>query len=139
MNLFVLDTDHFSLYLLGHPQVVQNVALNANQSLALTVITVEEQLAGWQRALRQATADLRRENIYRRLADTARGFAGWTILPFSIAAMNQSAIFLRSRLNVGGFDLKIASIALDFQGTIITRNARDFGRVPGLSVADWSV
>jgi tRNA(fMet)-specific endonuclease VapC len=53
--------------------------------------------------------------------------------------MQRHATLIRSRLNVGSFDLKIAAIALEYQATVVTRNVRDFGRVPGLTIVDWSV
>ncbi len=138
MSLFLLDTDHLSLYQMGHPQVVKNVLLHLTDRLALAVITVEEQLSGWQRALHQARDDARRAEVYRRMALTVESWSGWLVLPFGVAAMGRHAALLRQRLNVGSNDLKIAAIAQEHNATVVTRNHRDFGRVPALAVDDWS-
>ncbi|WP_395092089.1 hypothetical protein [Armatimonas sp.] len=36
-------------------------------------------------------------------------------------------------------DLKIASIALSNQATLLTRNLRDYSKVPGLRCEDWTL
>ena len=41
------------------------------------------------------------------------------------------------RLNVGPNDLRIAATALEIGASVVTRNVRDFSRVPGLSIATW--
>jgi tRNA(fMet)-specific endonuclease VapC len=43
------------------------------------------------------------------------------------------------RLNIGLMDLRIGAVALENGFTVITRNLRDFQRVPGLTCEDWSV
>jgi hypothetical protein len=87
VSLFVLDTDHLTLYQMGHPQLVQNVALPMTDQLAICVITVEEQLTGWQRALHQAKDDARREQIYQRMALAVETLSGWLVLPLTRGAL----------------------------------------------------
>jgi tRNA(fMet)-specific endonuclease VapC len=139
MSLYLFDTDLLSLYQMGHPRVVQNVLGHVSDQLAICVITVEEQLSGWQRALSQSRDDQRRAEVYRRMALAVESLSSWMVLPFSVTAMSQHAALLRQRLNVGSNDLKIAAIALENQAIVVTRNARDFNRVVGLSCEDWSV
>ena len=139
MSMFLLDTDHLTLYQRGHPQVLQNVAQHLTDQLAISVITVEEQLTGWQRALHQAKDDVRREQIYQRMAQTVEAISGWLVLPLSVAALARHATLIRQRLNVGSNDLKIAASALETNAIVVTRNLRDFGRVSGLLCQDWTV
>jgi tRNA(fMet)-specific endonuclease VapC len=96
-------------------------------------------LTGWQSTLRQARDDVRRAEVYRRTALTIESLAGWFVLPFSLTAMSRHATLLRQRLNVGSNDLKIAAAALEYGATVVTRNTRDFSRVPGVVLEDWSV
>jgi tRNA(fMet)-specific endonuclease VapC len=65
-------------------------------------------------------------------------FQDINVLPFDAAAAEQFAD-LRSRpLRIGSQDLKIAATALRFQTVLVSRNRRDFARVPGLALADWT-
>ena len=62
------------------------------------------------------------------------------ILPFDEAA---GAEFDRLRQNkklkkIGRGDLLIASIALANKATLVTRNTKDFGKVPGLKIENWA-
>ena len=138
VSLFLLDTDHLTLYEMGHPQLLLNFARHLTDQLAIRVISVEEQLTGWQRALSQARNDSRREQIYQRMARTVEILSGWRVLPLSLAAMSRHAQLIRQRLNVGSNDLKIAATALENNAIVVTRNLRDFGRVAGLSCQDWT-
>ena len=44
----------FPLYQRGHPVLTATVDAHASQDLTITVITIEEELAGWYSLLRQA-------------------------------------------------------------------------------------
>lgn len=54
MSLYVLDTDVLSLYQQGHPGLSARVQSHDLTELAITVISLEEQLTGWYTLLRQA-------------------------------------------------------------------------------------
>jgi len=41
------------------------------------------------------------------------------------------------KLNVRKMDLRIAAIVLECAGVVVTRNVRDFQRVPNLAVENW--
>lgn len=56
MTLYVLDTDHISLYQKAHPQVAVRIKATEVQNLAVTIISAEEQLRGWFDAIRQANS-----------------------------------------------------------------------------------
>jgi tRNA(fMet)-specific endonuclease VapC len=139
MSLYVFDTDHLSLYQAGHVRVLQNLMRHVHDELSVAVISVEEQLSGWQTALRKARDGARRSEVYRRMAHSIEGLAGWRVLPFSMSAMARHSSLLRQHLNIGSNDLKIAAIAMERGGTVVTRNARDFARIRGLRWEDWSV
>jgi tRNA(fMet)-specific endonuclease VapC len=139
VSLYLLDTDHFSLYQAGNPRVVQQVLAHLTHRLATSVVTVEESLGGWMRVVSQARDDQRRAQGYARLARDVESLSGWSVLPFPAAALARHAALRRLRLNVGGNDLRIAAIALESGAIVVTRNRRDFGRVTGLVLEDWSV
>ena len=139
MSLHALDTDILSLYQRGHPIVVQNVAARSAADLAITVISIEEQLSGWYALLRSTK---RRDHLslaYQSLADSIPFLAKFRILAFPETAMQLFARLAALRLNIRKMDLRIAAIALEFGAIVVTRNVRDFQRVPGLGVEDWTV
>jgi len=76
--------------------------------------------------------------IYESLTRTVRSLAQLPILSFDEASIHRARRLQAQKLNVRKMDLCIAAIALEHQASIVTRNVRDFGRVPGLSVEDWS-
>jgi tRNA(fMet)-specific endonuclease VapC len=76
---------------------------------------------------------------YGKLNETLDFYRTKTVLDFNAAAATQFQQLLRQKIRTGTQDLRIASIALAVGGTVVTRNQRDFQRVPGLSIEDWSI
>ena len=140
MSLYVFDTDAFSLYENGHPAVVLNIVRHiVGHRLALTVTTANELVRGWQARLRRARTDADIALAERRLAAVLELIAGWGVLPMTLPVLARYAGLRQARLNVNPPDLRIAAVSLEVSGIVVTRNLRDFRRVPGLVCEDWSV
>ena len=56
---------------------------------------------------------------------------------FNAAAAARSIALRKSRLRIGTMDLKIASIAIAHDATLLTRNTVDFAKAPGLRFENW--
>jgi tRNA(fMet)-specific endonuclease VapC len=138
MNLYVLDTDTLSLFQRGHAAVCQRCGAAPRGSLSISVITVEEQFLGWYTRARQAKTDAELAQASDGMVAFARLIKQLQILSFTLPAIERYHQLKKMKLNVGKKDLRIAAIALQAGAAVVTRNARDFGRVPTLQFEDWS-
>ncbi len=138
MTQYILDTDTLSLLQYGHPKVWHEVGARHPSELAITVISLEEQLSGWYTLLRKARHPDDLARVYQKLVDTVRSIAQLRMLPFTVRAIGRYQQLIPMKMNVRRMDLRIAAIALEQGATLVTRNVRDFGRVPGLVLEDWS-
>jgi tRNA(fMet)-specific endonuclease VapC len=77
-------------------------------------------------------------DVYLRLTTTVKTLSSLQILTYSVPAIERFGRLLAMKLNVGKKDLRIAAIALEAGATVVTRNERDFRRVPGLAVENWA-
>ena len=139
MMLHVFDTDTLSLYRYGHAAVVQHALTHPAEELAITVITVEEQLSGWYTLLRRAKLLTDMASVYDRLAETVTFLSRTRILSFTEAAITHYEQLQSLKLRIGTMDLPIAAITLAHNATLVTRNRQHFQFVPGLEIKDWTV
>src|SRR5947209_18193909 len=107
MSLYVLDTDILTLFQRNHAAVMAHVAEHSSDEVAISVVTVEEQLSGWYAQLRKAKGPERLAWAYRQLAANVRFLAGVRILDFEEPAMQRYQDLKRLRLKVGKMDLQI--------------------------------
>ena len=139
MTLYLLDTDTFSLYLQNDVKVMRAIVAHLPNPMAISIVTVQEVWAGWATAIARAkTADLIAAT-YARLTETVNELRNWSVISFPVAALTRYDALKKQKLNVGGNDLRIASIALEIGATVVTRNHCDFSRIPGVVIEDWSV
>jgi tRNA(fMet)-specific endonuclease VapC len=141
MSLFVFDTDIFTHYRHGLPVVVRRIVQHAvGHRLALPVPVVDELISGWQASFRRARVTPAQLAYFQsQFAEVVELMAGFEILPMTAGSLARHAALMAAKLQVKSPDLRIAAVALEASGIVVTRNLRDFRRVPGLICEDWSV
>ena len=138
--MIAFDADVLTDIFVGHSTLSLRAAQIPAHEQSVPIIVVEEVLRGRLNSIRQAEAEkskLSLERAYELFDETLDAFRQVTILPYSSAA---EALFQRWRsqkIRVGTHDLRIAAICIVRSATLITRNQRDFERVPGLSFEVW--
>ena len=135
----ILDTDHVSLLERKDTLVVDKFSRSPVGKTAITIITWEEQMRGRLNVIRQATSSEQRILAYTRLLSTIRFLQNFPIINFDAMADRNYMQLQAQKIRVGTQDLRIASIALSGSAVVVTRNQRDFGKVPNLMLEDWTV
>ncbi len=132
--MYLFDTDTISHLLIKNPPsgLIKKVAAVPPDQQFTSTITVGEMIYG---AYRSTRPDFFLEKLDRLV------WPNITILPFDEAAARAYGQ-LRARLERAGTpvsepDLRIASVALIRQLTLVTGNTRHFSRIPGLSIENW--
>ena len=87
MSLYVLDTDHLSLYRYGHPEVSAHIEATPADQLAVTIITIEEQLRAWYTQIRRARDRDQLARAYQGLFEVAETSKYIRVLPFTSRAI----------------------------------------------------
>jgi tRNA(fMet)-specific endonuclease VapC len=139
VTLWVFDTDHATLFQQGNPQIVQRVSAVNPKDIAITIVTFEEQMYGRLNRIGRATSGEERISAYASLRKTINYLTDFELLDFDRNAENYYRKFLQQKIRVGTQDLRIAAIAISTSSILLTRNRRDFERIPGLRFEDWSV
>jgi tRNA(fMet)-specific endonuclease VapC len=129
--------------ILQHAESPQAIALTKRletlpkHEVATTVVTLEEQTRSWLALIGRYSNVRQQVAYYDRLAEMVNFFAGWQFLPFDDHAAIEFEQKRRQRVRIATTDLKIASIVLVRDATLLSRNLRDFEKVPGLRVECW--
>jgi tRNA(fMet)-specific endonuclease VapC len=102
-----------------------------------TIVSISEQLRGLLSHIKSARDDAQLIDRYGRLQASIDRSTHHRIIGWTAEAGAQFARLRRRRIRVGTMDLRIASIALAHDATLLTRNLKDFSRVPNLRVENW--
>jgi tRNA(fMet)-specific endonuclease VapC len=140
--MYILDTDLFSLTERTDSHASQRLLFRLSNhrqvKWATTIITFEEQMRGWMAWLAQARTFEQQVERYRKLQIMLNRYRDTAVLGFDERALREFKALQRQRIRIGTMDLKIAAIALSHNAVLLSRNLKDFSKVPGLQVEDWS-
>ena len=137
--MWILDTDCLSLFQRGHPIVTQRVNAVNTGEIAITIVTAEEQLRGRLNIINRASSPEALISAYEGLKNTLDDLESLNMLYFNQSASLCYKNLLNQKIRIGTKDLRIAAITLSVDGILVTRNRRDFIKVPGLRFEDWTV
>jgi tRNA(fMet)-specific endonuclease VapC len=142
MTLYVMDTDHLSLYERGNLKIRNQmlaVRQNSVDRLVITVTSVAEQFVGRLSQVHKAKTPQSLISAYIKLKATFILLSDLEVLDYDSRADDCFRELRKAGIRIGTQDLRIASIVLIHDGVLLTRNLRDFQQVPGLMTQDWSI
>jgi tRNA(fMet)-specific endonuclease VapC len=139
MTQWVLDTDHISLLQRGNLAVINKVATINSSEISVTIITIVEQTYGRLDVINKAKSKQELVTAYALLKETFNRLCKGNILDFDASAFDIYNELRAAKIRIGTQDLRIASITLSIGATLVTRNRKDFEKVPGLQIVDWSI
>lgn len=141
--MYLLDTDHISIlqqrFHPDWPRLSSRMLEREPTDFFLSIIIFHEQVSGWNAYLSRAKTERDVIRAYQMFEGVLTDFSTRQVLPFDDAASEVFLSLKKQRVRIGTLDLRIASIAIAKQLTLLSRNLKDFLKVPGLGVDDWTV
>lgn len=142
MSLWILDTDHVSLFLRGNPTVITRVLQSNPGDIATTIVTAEEICQGWLSEINkrfQPTQSSKLLLAYAEFQKAIEFFRTIQIMSFDSNSYNGFESLRQKLRRLDTRDLRIAAIALNTGAVLVTRNRQDFAQIPNLTIEDWSI
>ncbi len=135
----ILDSDIFTLLTYEHANVVRHYeAVPEGEQLAVTAVTRIEVLRGRTDSLLKAADEHELLAAARRLQATEAALNDFLVVHYAEAAKHFKALLGQKKLKMRWPDMLIACIALAQDALLVSRNTKDFSKVPGLKLANWA-
>ena len=132
---YLLDTNIVNLIRNGNEAIIARWEANLEESF-INGIVVEEMISvGYFASINtirtRGKGDLTR--AYEDLLNAIRDLSDFNQIPYTSEA---EARFKSMKLK--GMDGRIAAHALELGYTVVTRNTKDFAKIPGVTLEDWT-
>lgn len=140
---YLLDTDHISFLQRRAGTEYLKLLARINQyhadEFAFSIISFHEQVIGVHSFINRAKSTTDVVRGYNLLSEVINGFSNAHVLSFDTQAAETFMQLRKQKVRIAKMDLRIASIALSKELTLLTRNIRDFQQVPNLLTEDWTI
>ena len=138
--MIAFDTDVLTEILLGNDALAQRASAIPINQQSVPVIVVEEIMRGRLNVIRQAESGrgtISLPSAYELFEETFNDFRRVQVLSYTPEAEGLYREWRGQGIHVGTHDLRIAALCVAHSAKLVSRNRRDFEKVPGLSVEFW--
>src|SRR5205823_2093766 len=118
--------------------IVAHSSIHPPSDIVYCIVSFQEQAIGAHAYITRAKTPTELLIGYRLMSAVHSTFYTKSVLPFDSSALGVFNQLAASKVRVKTMDLRIAAIALANGLILVTRNARDFAKVPGLLIDDWT-
>lgn len=140
---YLLDTDHISFLQrrssLEFSRLNLRIAQHPITDFTLSVVSFHEQVIGAHNFINRSQTNIDMLRGYTLLLEILKSFSEAPVLPFDTMAMTIFDEMREQKVRVATMDLRIAAIALSHNLILLTRNLKDFSKVPGLITENWTI
>lgn len=140
---YLFDTDHLSILQRqtgdAYINMSARIALHSLSDFAVSIVSFHEQSIGAHGYINSARKPDDVIKGYDRFEMILGHFKVLSVLPFDRSAAGAFERIMAQPVRSSTMDLRIASIALSQNLILLTRNTRDFAKVPELKFEDWTI
>lgn len=139
--MYLFDTSAFELLLDGEENTVRRIGI-VIEPILLSSVAAEEMLSGRLSAINRARSSRTSLSLPLAHQDFFKALEDIRLLPLHVYSAEAESVFRSlpaSVKRIGSQDCRIAAQAIAHGFIVVTRNTRDFGRVPGLTMEDWTI
>ncbi len=139
---YLLDTDHLSILQRqggeDYSYLSRRMAEHLSSDFAVSIITFHEQMLGSHAYINRARTLNEVVKGYKIMTRIVRDFKVMPVVSFDESAATVYTDLNIQRIQLAKMDARIAAIALSRKLTLLTRNYRDFSKVAGLVIENWT-
>lgn len=137
----VLDTDVLTLVLRGIPVYLALLGDIPADEVRLPIVAIEEVFRGRLDAIRKAQQLTRADALplaYNNFEADFILLGRYVTIAYTPAAHTIFLAWRTAKVRIGTQDLRIAAICVAHDATLVSRNRRDFDKVPELKLSVWN-